>query len=1070
MSPLSIRWNLIAVLWAAVSCSLAAAAPSGVERAGEQCLVVRDEAGNWGGPSLGMTHQRGPDYQAKKVLDLSAVAEEDWKAASEVRLSAHFCVRDYSMHDTQQVNGLDEAFEIVVNGKPLRVATHSGLPVYDEKKSLDAAMRWHAWIVPKEWFVRGPNEIVFRLVPPEGKSPDDYLYLGIDNTAPGGNSWVKLGKGEAWRQDRLNAPGAQGEYMVRLYLVKGPREFQATWHAAEARLNDPHGMIQYAGSHGPATQVEWDAASLDPLAPIKVVVETADAKPFAIHWLDAQGALVEPPQKGQGPRHELRLEPSAGPIPSGIRLDKTTPVKSVALIASKNPLPGKATVDMAPAIDAPKGTRQQRAASCEIAADRITLANDNLRCRFDRVDGRLRLASLWNEWAAAEMVRRPEDSALLVIEVGGKRYAGSRDFVCREVAPLAGRQGFCATLVCEPAGLEAAMSVWIDDALRLGLNVTNRAAAPVDFKTAFPHLSGLAISEPPADDYYFYPWGGGIISDLPVVIRRGYGDHEAIYQVMDLFSPKRGAGLAVWCTDDDGRHKILALRKHVPGGQEANGDLPRTPTTEEYVWTNSLEAIPGVGMTYEYLRRTRTPGESFAARDVALQAHAGDWHAAMRTYADWCHRVWRFRPYPSRLQGVHNMIAAGWGQSPIFRDGKYRTDYVKPESDCLELMSWWEWSPLGPWSTPMDQLDSRLGEAVHRRWLSYLVKDPATGRMMFSNNPGDYDGYNERWGGLSALREAIRKYQQMGALVTLYTDPLRVDDNTNCARRWGSQHCIRKADGTPQTHYEAWNPCLEVAEYRQWVAATMARVIRETGADGLRLDEYGHCGSACFSKLHEHTFAERGTTEWQRCIAESTKLVREAMDAVKPGSVLTTEHPGYDYLMPWIEGCITYDLTVLATPLRPMECNLQRFYFPECKCYELDHRQADPKHRKRFWNAVESFGAYYPADMDKILRQHADVFASRDCEPLVPTLTPRVYANRFRQGETAIYTLYNATGHTHFGPVLKLDLKPGEQVVELLRGAEVNCAPGDGGTVVSLYLERDAAACLATIAGQQPPK
>jgi len=46
-------------------------------------------------------------------------------------------------------------------------------------------------------------------------------------------------------------------------------------------------------------------------------------------------------------------------------------------------------------------------------------------------------------------------------------------------------------------------------------------------------------------------------------------------------------------------------------------------------------------------------------------------------------------------------------------------------------------------------------------------------------------------------------------------------------------------------------------------------------------------------------------TEWQRGVAEATRLVRLAMDEVNPRSVLTTEHPGYDFLMPWIEGCIT---------------------------------------------------------------------------------------------------------------------------------------------------------------------
>jgi hypothetical protein len=253
--------------------------------------------------------------------------------------------------------------------------------------------------------------------------------------------------------------------------------------------------------------------------------------------------------------------------------------------------------------------------------------------------------------------------------------------------------------------------------------------------------------------------------------------------------------------------------------------------------------------------------------------------------------------------------------------------------------------------------------------------------------------------------------------------------------------------------------CHDVAEYRQWVADTMKRVMRETEADGIRLDEYGHRGWACFSKLHRHTYAEPGVTQWQKEIAETCRLVHQAMDEVKPQSVLTTEHPGYDYLLQFLEGCITYDLTVQATPLRPLECNLQRFYFPECKAYELDHRGADPQCRKEIWNAVESFGRYYPPVMYALLKENEDVYQSRDCTPLAPTLTRYVYANRFAGGGKTIHHLYNATGHTVDGPVLAVSLKPGQHLFDLLNLRE--CAPQGG--ALSLYLPRDGVACVAAL-------
>jgi len=1060
------RACLAAMFWmAACVNSSVSAAGSVVRPLSGDAYVIQDDAGCWGDAARGITHQRGPGYQARKTLDTSGVPEEFWRQVTEVRLSAFFCVRDYSWHDLAKPNGLDETLQIVVNGRAIDVPTRDGLPRYAEGKSMGLAMRWHDLRLPKDAVVRGLNEIVFRMAAPEGKKPDDYLYLGIDNSVPGGRSAARFSDKSDWRPDKLNALGAQGEYMVRLHLIRGRRELRAAWRPAQSRLDDPAGLLLYAGSHGPAARVEWDARKLDWLSPVGVEIEVADGRAFTFQWLDEHGQPVSPPVKARGPRFETRLEGPAAARRGGLQMAKDLPVRAVAVRAATSYYPLPRLPNMVPPICAPRGAEADRPPTCRVDGENVTLQNANLRCRFSTAEGRLRLVSLYNEPAAAEMLRQRTDCPLWLVEVDGKRYAGSRDFVCREVRARRDGHGFSAVLLCEPVGLEAALEVRIDDELRLGLSLANRGAKDVDFKTAFPVLASLAISDDPGDDYYFFP-AGCIVSDSPVVIRRGYGDHEALYQLIDLFSPSRGAGMAVRSTDDDGRHKVLTLRKHVPGQAPLMQDNWRTRTAEEFLWTNSLaggsfEAVAGTSVAFEYLRRTRRPGEWFAPKEAALRAHAGDWHVPMRAYAEWCHRAWKFRPLPSRLTPVVNMAAAGWGQGFLFRDGKYRTDIIRPRCDCIELMSWWDWSPLGPWSTPFERIRDVLTEAELKRWSSYFVKDPVTGQTMWNNQPGDYDGYNERFGGLAAFRKAIETYRRMGPLVTLYTDPIRCDDNTKLGRSHGREWGVVQPDGQYVKSYHVWNMCHDVAEYRQWVAQAMQRVLRETGADGIRLDEYGHRGWACFNKLHKHTFAEWGTTEWQRAIAETTRLIRRAMDEVNPTSVLTTEHPGYDHLLPFIEGCITYDLTVLASPLRPLECNLQRFYFPECKAYEMDHRGADRRHRKRFWNAVGSFGAMYPENLDIALRENADAFDGRDCEPLVPTLVERLYANRFAAGQKTIYTLYNATGHTRAAPVLRLPRRAGWHAVELLGATEVECRPEGEELVASVYVPSEDVACLA---------
>ena len=1054
--------------------SMANAAPSIIEKVTEGVYVVRDDGGSWSGHmSLAVTHQNHPKYQAKKVLDLSEFPKSLWGQVKQMRVSAFFCVRDYSWHDLPKRNGLDEQFQVVVNGNANTYRTDCGAPVYQEHKS--ANLGWYDVVVPAEQFVRGVNEIIIRKAASDKKRYDDYLYLGIDNATKRGNSSVDLGNGR-WTQEKLTVPGGNGEYMVRLYLLLRNLGFEAVWQPGQTPERvDPAGVILYAGSRsakpgadgltlraGQSARVEWSAQALDHLAALKVTVEGKGDLDFS--WLNDKGEAI-PPARRQAPYTCVlpvgrALKPSGLVIAAGKESFKLTRIRLRAALA---PRLEEKRWNIRPNIAPPAGKPVQRAAQCKSAKESIVLANASLRCRFSAAAGRLAMLSLYNEWAATEMARHPERIDLFLVEVDGKRYSGSRDFRLTGIHP--NREGFEATLAMTSPPLHATLRAKVDDeGLRLGMTLANAGDADVDFKLAFPHLAGLAASEEPAADYYFFPWGGGIFSGRPAIVRRGYGPHEALYQLMDVFSPSRGAGLYVRADDAQGWHKGLAMRKHVPGQSECDGQKTRLRTREEYVWTNPLDAVPGIGLAYEYLRRTRGPGQSFAPADVMIAAHVGDWRVAMKAYADWAHRVWKWRPYPSRLKSVHNMIAAGWGQGFLFRDGRYRTDIITPMTDCIELMSWWEWSPLGPWGVSFDKLEEAMGPAKFKRWKPYFVKDPVTGKMMWNNQPGDYKGYNARFGGLPAFRKAVQTYKDMGSLVTLYTDPFRLDGHScDTGRKHGKEWAVIGPKGDYARAYEVWNPCHYLPEVRAWVADTMGRVMQETGTDGIRLDEYGHGGWSCFNPDHQHTYAEPGVSQWNKVVAEATRMVHDAMDRVKPGLVLTIEHPGYDYLMQYIDGCITYDLTVQAAPMRPLEVNLQRFYFPECKAYELDHRRADPADKKKFWNGVASFGRRLPKPMYVIYHENQDVYSSRDCEPLVATLQEGVYANRFASGGKTFYHLYNATGHTFRGPAIAIGLAPDQHAFDMLECKPAGVVGPGRQRSLEVYLPRADVACIAVL-------
>ncbi|MHB8995282.1 MAG: hypothetical protein ACYC63_08550 [Armatimonadota bacterium] len=1057
--------NLILIPVLLLIASAAIAVPSQVFPVADGVVEIRDDMGVWGGLSNGITHMNKGDYTARKILDTSAVPAVDWNAAPEVRLSVFFMVRDYSKNETGTANGLDEKYQIVVNGKVHEYETGGGAPLYSESGM--ATGEWYDLVIPKGEFVHGANEILMRKSP-ESKG-DDYLYLGIDNSQKRGNSAVAF-DGKVWTQDKLTIPGGNGEYMIRLYLLSKPTRFEAKWQPGKtAASDDPQRFIAYAGGRnmtptatgltipaGQSARVEWAAETLDKLEPVTATVQ-ATGTPKS-EWLDAQGTVA----KGQAPAKDgqLALPGKRAFQPSGVLITATeAPVVltgvTIAGSRSYHPLPVK--VNIAPAIKAVRAPAPMKP-SCKITNGEITLSGGQLRATFKR-GSNLRLTSLYNNVTKTEMVRDPSASALFLVEVGDKRYAGNRDFKLTSVKPT--ENGFVAQMDLPDPALRGVLTVRMEaSGLRMGFDLTNSGQKATDFKLAFPHLAGLAVSSEIKDDYYFYPWGGGIISDTAATIRRGYGDHEALTQLMDLYSPALGGGLYMRADDSEGWHKIVALRKHIPGAFDVNQEIMSMRVKPEYQWKpGALDVIDGTAMTYEYLRRTREPGGSFAPASAVLTAHAGDWHTAMSDYSKWAHRVWKFRPYPSALKSVRNMIAAGWGKSILFQDGKYRTDIIRPDTDCIELMSWWDWSPLGPFGTPFDQLDKVLTPAQIKMWEPYFVIDPVTGKKMWNNQPGDYDGYNPQFGGLPAFQQAVKTYQSMGALTTLYTDPFRMDFASKIGLAHGKEWGVINEKDELSTGYEVYNPCHDLPAVREWTAKAMGRVMRETGADGIRLDEYGHRGWACYNPAHKHTYAEPGITQWQKATTEATKMVHDEMDKVRPGLVLTTEHFGYDYMIKDLEGCITYDLTGQKSPLRPLECNTMRFYFPECKAYELDHRGADLLSRKKFWNAVESFGRYYPNDMYTILNENEDVYQGRDNLALAPTLQPYLYANRFSGAGKTMYHLYNAMGHTFEGPALAVPVKAGQHVMELLSCRELPLANGQA----NVYLERDDVACVAVL-------
>ncbi|MBI3923698.1 MAG: hypothetical protein HY318_19920, partial [Armatimonadetes bacterium] len=722
-------------------------------------------------------------------------------------------------------------------------------------------------------------------------------------------------------------------------------------------------------------------------------------------------------------------------------------------------------VDMAPSMAEPAGKPVPREPLCELGKDTITLSNATLRCIFSTADGRLTLRSLHNEFMTGEMLLQPGLPALFVVEANGKRFIGSRDFALKSISR--GDNGFKALLGNPELGMRVILQASIDtEGLRLSSKFKNGGAKALDFKVASPCINGLKLSDKSEDDYYYFPWGGGVFSSRPTNMRLGYGDSQALWQIMDVFSPTKGGGVYLRGDDDKGFHKTMSLRKFTPGQPEQVADqYMRSTTKAEYLWkTSALEQQEGTSLAIEYFRRTRQPGQSYEPPPAVLAAHAGNWKAAMGAYADWAHKVWSWRPYPSKLKKVSNLGIGGWPDAPLFVNGKYRDDFLKPKMDAVELCCWWDWSTLGPGGVPFDKLPPEQLKEIE----PYLIKDPVTGEKMYMGSPTDYVGYNDRFGGLDAFRKALAANKRKDKLITLYVDPFKLDGfNNETGRKFGKKWNFVWQDGKQTRNGHTMNPCFYLPEVQDWLVSTIKRVIKETGADGIRLDEVGYQYGACFAPGHKHVpYEELGVSEWNKAMAETVRRVREGMDKVNSSSVLMAEHPGYDYLFAALDGCLSYDLSIMDTwgspppeSVRVLEVNLQRFYFPECKLIEINLLGRDPEHKRKFWNGVACFNYVLPTSFYNIYKDNEDVYASRDCEALVPTLAKRLYANRFTAGGKTFFHLYNSTGKDYSGPAVEIAKPVGHHVFDMLACREV---PVQGGRV-QLSLKNEDVACLALL-------
>jgi len=746
-----------------------------------------------------------------------------------------------------------------------------------------------------------------------------------------------------------------------------------------------------------------------------------------------------------------------------IRFSPEHPIKQVAMFYT--PTGAGVRTNLSPVISAPANAVSAREPELTLTGETLTLENSALRAVFSLNKG-LQLESLQNAYSGRDLLLKSAHSGLFVIDRGQGQVSSARTWSVKEAKKS--EDGREAIITLEQGDLSAVVTLGINASeMTMGLEVINNASEPREWKTVFPHFAGLAVSEKPEDDYYLYPYYGGLVQNVNSNLRLFYGGEEAWWQMVDVFSPSEGSGVAVACHDEIGRIKGVAFRK----GKESELFATHVSTLSKRLpegtyWPGSLTSAEGSSIGFEFCSYKRDPGKSFVYPKAVLQVHEGDWHRPMEAYSRWAHSVWKGTPIHNRLDDVWDIetVIASLPSEPSHQ--KHLYNFVKKEwysayredgIDMGEFRHWWKWSEKGPFGIDMSKGKKEVMRQMYQKWSYYFMKDPYADRLLYTVNDGDYD-YNPLMGGLEGLKEGIRLAHEGGASVQLYTDPFIIDSTTQMGQNYGKRFGVvnpgiaptpgplpeAPTDGHMIT-YAKWGICPDAREYPEIFASNMARLVRDTGVDAIRLDQLGFTGTICFSKEHEHQHAEEGEHAVLQGMKTLIDTVRVACEAEKPDIILTAEYPGADYLARSLDGSLTYEISYgVRSGLRPLPTNLLRFYFPELKCYDNPTSYpATQIEEVSLWNGVGMYQRIFRPEYDRILKENSDAFRSADTMPLIPGTAEFVYGNRFSGPDEKVVTvLYNARPVAVDGPLLAATEESGFHYFDLLAGRDIPVTKG----------------------------
>jgi len=246
-------------------------------------------------------------------------------------------------------------------------------------------------------------------------------------------------------------------------------------------------------------------------------------------------------------------------------------------------------------------------------------------------------------------------------------------------------------------------------------------------------------------------------------------------------------------------------------------------------------------------------------------------------------------------------------------------------------------------------------------------------------------------------------------------------------------------------YFISYNPWDESTRHEDHIAG-MEAMLRTLDADGVVLDTRG----------------------------ESSREFQAAADRVKPGIIMYSEGMAVPRDMPGIVSGRVHDALYMPPPL-----NLNKYMKPDFAIFRVLQLAEGPLHREA---AVALFNGYgseintmrpgrpdwieedlrYLGRTTKLLRENSTAFLDPGWEPLAPAREDGLWANRWRDGEKTVFTVYGLRPEGFKGPLIEVDVPEGAHLVSLWNHEEIEPVARDGKRYAPVDVAAFAAAALGT--------